>query len=140
MEQVVIEPSGEWSSPKGDEATGTNGVTSGAEDDDDDDKIIEVREPGVTPVKQEPVATKISLHQTPVQSREPSTTSSATRPSTNKRPAAQVIDLTGSDDEEDSPVRPAKRPALNTASRSFPAPEFRASLNGSYTNGQNFSL
>ncbi|BCR89068.1 SUMO ligase siz1 [Aspergillus chevalieri] len=135
VEQVVIEPDGTWSTPKSDDTTGANGVTHNPASDDDD--LIEVNEAGFTPVKQEPVATALSLQQTPIQSREPSSAPSAARPSTNKRPAAQVIDLTASDDEEDLPVRPAKRPALNAPSHSFPA---LPSLSSGYTNGQDFPL
>lgn len=135
VEQVVIEPDGTWTTPKSDDTTGANGVTHNPASDDDD--LIEVNEAGFTPIKQESVATTLSLQQTPIQSREPSSAPSAARPSTNKRPAAQVIDLTASDDEEDLPVRPAKRPALNAPSHSFPA---LPSLSNSYTNGQDLPL
>lgn len=120
--------------------TKTNGATPPTDDEDD---LIEIKEPGITPgltpVKQEPVAIDFPLHQTPLQSREPSSTSSAVRQSTNKRPASQVIDLTASDDDEE-PVRPAKRPALNTPNRAVASSGFRDTLNGGYTNGQNHSF
>lgn len=140
MEQVVIEPDGKWSTPKGDDVTGTNGATPPAEDEDD---LIEIKEPGIlsgfTPVKQEPVTTELSLQQTPLQLREPSSMTPGASQSTNKRSASQVIDLTGSDDDEE-PVRPAKRPALGTPSRPFTSSGFRSPLNDGYTNGQSYSF
>lgn len=49
---------------------------------------------------------------------------------------AQVIDLTGSDDEDDdSPVRPAKRPALNAFNRPLPGQEPRNLHNTGLSNG-----
>ncbi|EAW08597.1 Siz/PIAS RING finger protein [Aspergillus clavatus NRRL 1] len=130
-DQVIIEPDGRWSNPRGEELTGTAGVTPAT--DDDDDELIEIKEPGIARVKQESMpASGLTLQQTPAQSREPSATSSVARLSTNKRPASQVIDLTGSDDDaDDSPIRPVKRPALNASHRAFPRPEFRTGqING----------
>ncbi|GAB1206857.1 hypothetical protein APSETT445_005560 [Aspergillus pseudonomiae] len=98
VEQVVMEPDGRWSNPKVGDVSEAGGVTPESDDDD----LIEIKELGNTPVKQESLpAASLSLQQTPAQSREPSSTSSVTRLSTNKRPAAQVIDLTGSDDDND---------------------------------------
>ncbi|KAI9040882.1 MIZ zinc finger protein [Aspergillus affinis] len=150
VEQIVIEPDGTWSGPKDDENGAAGGVTPASyndyddeelkeeeEEDDDDDDLIEIKEPGVPIVKRESLPSRgLTLQRTPVQSREPSTASSIARLSTNKRPAAQVIDLTGSDDEEESPVRPTKRPALNVFSRSLPRPGFRGSYNGGTVNGK----
>ncbi|KAE8348184.1 PINIT domain-containing protein [Aspergillus coremiiformis] len=135
IEQVVIEPDGKWSNPKVDEASEAGGVTPESDDDD----LIEIKELGNTPVKQESLpATSLSLHRTPAQSREPSSTSSAARLSTNKRPAAQVIDLTGSDDDNDDdfPVRPSKRPVLNLLGRSLSRQEFHNSNNSGLVNGR----
>lgn len=98
--------------------------------------MIEIKEPGIPSVKRESLPGRnLTLQRTPVQSREPSTTSSIARPSTNKRPAAQVIDLTGSDDD-DSPVRPAKRPALDVFNRALTRPGFRSSYSGGTVNGK----
>ncbi|PLB34495.1 transport protein particle component-domain-containing protein [Aspergillus candidus] len=132
VEQVVIEPDGRWSAPKGDDATGADGFNPAS----DEDELIEVREPGVTPIKQEATsAQSYSLLCTPTQSREPSTASAAHQ-STNKRSVAQVIDLTASDDEDDdSPVRPAKRPALNTFDRFLPGQETRNLNSTGFSNG-----
>ncbi|KAL2830637.1 transport protein particle component-domain-containing protein [Aspergillus pseudoustus] len=112
VEQVIIEPDGTWSNPKEEvPASGPNSITPATDDDDD---LIEIREPGVTPVKQEPLSVPLDSfqpnQQTPARSREQS---SAWSTATNKRPAP-VIDLTASDDEDDgSPIRPPKRPAIN---------------------------
>ncbi|KAB8253953.1 PINIT domain-containing protein [Aspergillus pseudonomiae] len=135
VEQVVMEPDGRWSNPKVGDVSEAGGVTPESDDDD----LIEIKELGNTPVKQESLpAASLSLQQTPAQSREPSSTSSVTRLSTNKRPAAQVIDLTGSDDDNDdgSPVRPLKRPALSLLNRSLPRQEFQSSYNTALANGR----
>ena len=130
-----MEPDGRWSNPKVDDASEAGGVTPESDDDD----LIEIKELGKTPVKQESLpAASLSLQRTPAQSREPSSTSSVARLSTNKRPATQVIDLTGSDDDNDdgSPVRPPKRPALNLLNRSLPRQEFQSSYNTALANGK----
>ncbi|KAE8339349.1 hypothetical protein BDV24DRAFT_152894 [Aspergillus arachidicola] len=135
VEQVVVEPDGRWSNPRVVDASEAGGVTPESDDDD----LIEIKELGNTPVKQESLpAASLSLQRTPAQSREPSSTSSVARLSTNKRPAAQVIDLTGSDDDNDdgSPVRPPKRPALNLLNRSLPRQEFQSSYNTALANGK----
>ncbi|KAG2025908.1 hypothetical protein GB937_002050 [Aspergillus fischeri] len=139
VEQVIIEPDGKWSSPKEDEFKGAGGVTPATEDEDE---LIEIKEPGIVHVKQESLsASGLSLERTPAQSREPSATSSAARLSTNKRSAAQVIDLTGSDDDGDlSPVRPAKRLASNAPHRAYARPAFRNSFSSGLVNGGNFSF
>lgn len=123
MEQVVIEPDGAWSSPNDADGAKLGGVTPATDDDD----LIEITEPGISPVKQEPMPSSVMLERTPAQSqsqsqsRETSTPSSAVRMSSKKRPAAQVIDLTASDDEDDeSPVPPSKRPALSFGVRADP--------------------
>ncbi|KAI9368006.1 transport protein particle component-domain-containing protein [Aspergillus egyptiacus] len=106
VEQVIIEPDGRWSNPKEEVAVRPGNITPAT----DDDELIEIREPGVTPVKQESFPVLDSLQRTPSRSREQSSTFST---ATNKR-SAPLIDLTGSDDDEDdSPVRPPKRPAVN---------------------------
>ncbi|EAS37223.2 SUMO ligase SizA [Coccidioides immitis RS] len=109
-DQVTIEPNGNWSNPE-DKTIETQGPTPA---DDGDDDLVEIRDSRVLTLKQEPTPYSLPFQSsvTPTRSsREPSSVSSAPRPSTNKRPASQVIDLTGSDDEE--PPRPSKRPAYN---------------------------
>ncbi|KAL4737238.1 PINIT domain-containing protein [Aspergillus similis] len=122
VEQVIIEPDGQWSSPK-DEAVATGpGTFTPATDDDE---LVEIREPGVTPVKQENFSSLDLWRQTPATSREQSSTWSS-----NKRPAP-VIDLTGSDDDDDSPIRPPKRQAIHMH-RPFPRQDPRSSYTGGY--------
>ncbi|KAL4871963.1 hypothetical protein BDV12DRAFT_205454 [Aspergillus spectabilis] len=118
VEQVLIEPDGQWSNPKDEPALRPGRATPAS----DDDELIEIREPGVTPVKQEPLPVLELLQQTPARSREQSSTWST---ATNKRPAP-VIDLTGSDDD-DSPIRPPKRQAVTV-----PRPLHRQDSRSSY--------
>ncbi|KAL4989059.1 PINIT domain-containing protein [Aspergillus falconensis] len=122
VEQVIIEPDGRWSNPKDEaSATGPGTVTPAT----DDDELIEIREPGVTPVKQEHFPPLDLWRQTPAPSREQSSTWSS-----NKRPAP-VIDLTGSDDDDDSPIRPPKRQAVHMH-RPLPRQDSRSSYTGGY--------
>ncbi|CAK42174.1 uncharacterized protein An15g00050 [Aspergillus niger] len=133
VEQVIIEPDGRWSSPTQEDSAKVGGYTPAT---DDDDELIEIREPGVTPIKRESFPPpSFFVHQTPTQSREPSATSSAAYLSTNKRNAAQVIDLTGSDEEDDAPVRPVKRPAFNQMNRPSSQQDFCNPYSGGYANG-----
>jgi E3 SUMO-protein ligase PIAS1 len=104
IEQVTIEPNGEWAVP------GAKKETTPKQDasfvDDDDIIVSEVSKtagrstaaPSVVSVPTPHLATPTS-----VASRD---TSAAPR-SSNKRPAPEVIDLTLSDDDE--PPRPVKR-------------------------------
>ncbi|KKK25069.1 MIZ zinc finger protein [Aspergillus rambellii] len=122
VDQVIIEPDGQWSGPKEETPVGPSGATPAT---DEDDELIEIREPGITPVKQESLPASDALHQTPARSRE--TSSAWSHHTTNKRSAAQVIDLTLSDDnEDDSPVRPAKRPAIELLNRPVPRHDLEA--------------
>ena len=90
-----------------------NGIIS----DNVDDDLIEIKDTRLSSLKEEPKAVHRSLqHITPERSREQSTASSGLRQPSSKRPASQVIDLTGSDEEE-TPYRPPKRPSYNHPSR-----------------------
>jgi hypothetical protein len=51
-------------------------------------------------------------------SREPSSVSSA--PRSNKRQISQVIDLTGSDDEDEQPPQKIKRPSISSLTGADP--------------------
>ncbi|KAL1960006.1 hypothetical protein VTO42DRAFT_674 [Malbranchea cinnamomea] len=107
LEQVTIEPNGDWAKP------GDGGSSPTPKDDSD---LVEITD-GKPVVKQE--ATPVRFHMepssTPNTTREQSTMPSVNRPSsTNKRPASEVIDLTLSDEDE-APRPSPKRPA-------FPAP------------------
>lgn len=109
--------------------------------DDDDDDLIEISEPGMPIVKQEPGPTNIALERTPAQSqsREASTPSSAMRMSSKKRPIAQVIDLTESGDEdEESPAPPPKRLASSLPSRAFSRQEYHIPPASSPLNGGSY--
>ncbi|KAJ5719564.1 hypothetical protein N7493_007142 [Penicillium malachiteum] len=110
VDQVVVEPNGDWSQPDNSNAVKLGGSTPNTDDDD----LIEISEPPLGPVKQESITSNVLLERTPAQSRETSTPSSAVRMSSKKRPAP-VIDLTASDDEDDIdfPGPPLKRPALD---------------------------
>ena len=142
IDQVTVEPNGVWSRPTDSDAANPGGMTPTSDDDDD---LIEITEPGLPAVKQEPGnqdlgLPNIALERTPAQSksREASTPSSAIRQSSKKRPVSQIIDLTESGDEEnDSPGPPAKRLAPSLPSRPFSRQEYYAPpasspLNGAY--------
>ncbi|GBF66401.1 E3 SUMO-protein ligase [Trichophyton mentagrophytes] len=111
VDQVTIEQNGEWSNPNDvpEAAPDSNGVENG---DNDDLDLVEVDSCGVPTVKRELDSQTYINHTTPTPSREASSVASAPRPSTGKRAISQVIDLTGSDDEEEPP-RPAKRLAFH---------------------------
>lgn len=112
VEQVVVEPGGRWTKPTDPDTTNSNTTAIGGftPATDDHDELIEIGGFSPVPMKKEQPATNQILQRTPVHSwGTPGTSSPANRSSTNKRAASQVIDLTGSDDEDDSPVRPAKR-------------------------------
>ncbi|KAL5337104.1 PINIT domain-containing protein [Aspergillus crustosus] len=124
VEQVLVEPDGQWSNPKDDPAPRPGSVTPTTDDDD----LIEIKEPGITPIKQEPWPILDLLQQTPARSREQSSTWSTT---TNKR-SAPVIDLTGSDDDEDFLIRPPKKQVINVH-RPLPRQDSRSSYGVHYS-------
>ncbi|WEW61867.1 E3 SUMO-protein ligase pli1 [Emydomyces testavorans] len=136
-DQVIIEPNGDWSKPGNAKAEAQGPNPTG--DDNDDDELIEIQDSRVLSLKQEP-----TIYQMPSQtsitpnrsSRELSSVSSAPRSSTKKRPASQVIDLTGSDDEE--LPRPAKRTAFNNnpSLNGFRRQSYDYRANGNYSSTQ----
>ncbi|KAF7513287.1 hypothetical protein GJ744_009708 [Endocarpon pusillum] len=117
IEQVTIEPEGQWSKTAVPDTPGpSNGSASTAEDEDD---FLEIQDTHVSSMKQEsapvtatppnPFAT--SARTPPLSSREQSVVSSAHR--ATKRPASTVIDLTLSDDDDDeAPRSKMPRPSL----------------------------
>ncbi|KAJ5753835.1 uncharacterized protein N7511_007988 [Penicillium nucicola] len=136
IDQVTVEPDGAWSGPS-DSDTGNLGGMTPASDDDDD--LIEISEPGVPLVKQEPGSASIALERTPAQSREASTPSSIARLSSKKRPASMVIDLTESGDEDDEfPIPSPKRLAPTLPSRSFPRQDYHLPSASSPLNGSSY--
>jgi len=122
VEQVTIEPNGDWSVEKEDADKGKSNRAKGearaSYDDDFDDDLVEVADPpngfsnrgkldfsaGYAASPLHPI---FPINTPPLSSREASV-ASAQRPATaTKRAANSVIDLTLSD--EDEPPRPAKR-------------------------------
>jgi len=116
VEQVTIEPNGEWSNPADhNESRRTRGDSSNTEEEDDD--LVEIQDGRVLSLKQEPLPIHLALQRTPsLLPREASAISLGPRQSTNKRPASVVIDLTGSDDEG-TPPRSSKRLSCNPSNR-----------------------
>ncbi|OXV05952.1 hypothetical protein Egran_06280 [Elaphomyces granulatus] len=112
-DSVTIEPNGDWHTPGNGETPGTNGVTPNTDDDD----LIEIKKPDLSPLKPE-IPDDTPPQRTPA-SREPSAVSSSTRHSSSKRPAPQIIDLTGSGDEDEL-RRPEKRQAFDLSERILP--------------------
>lgn len=111
MEQVTVEPTGEWS--KLGEPGSDTGIRNSLHDTNIDEDLIEIKDTRLSSLKEEPSGARLSLQNiTPERSREQSMGSSGLRHSSSKRPASQVIDLTGSD-EEDTPQRPPKRQTYN---------------------------
>lgn len=136
IDQVTVEPDGAWSGPIDSDMVNLGGMTPASDDDDD---LIEISEPGVPSVKQEPGPPNIALQRTPAQSREASTPSSVARLSSKKRTASQVIDLTESGDEDDEfPIPSPKRLAPNLPSRSYPRQDYHVPSTSSPLNGSSY--
>lgn len=106
VEQVTIEPNGDWYSTKNGDRSRTDDVATSPDDD-----LIEIKKSDRPYLKHERPFEYKALQQTPL-SHETSGGSSANRRSSSKRPAPEVIDLTGSDDD-DTPSRPTKRQAFD---------------------------
>ncbi|KAJ5302048.1 hypothetical protein N7508_006911 [Penicillium antarcticum] len=137
IDQVTVEPDGAWSGPCDSDTVKLGGMTPASDDDEDD--LIEISEPGVPSVKQEPGPANFALQRTPAQSREASTPSSVARMSSKKRPASMVIDLTESGDEDDEfPVPSPKRLAPSLPSRSFPRQDYHLPSASSPLNGSSY--
>lgn len=154
LETVTIDPHGSWSIKASSEEAdaGCNDASGDAYDDDDDDDL-EISE--VTPIHggrrlETPkmptpnITTPVSIASSTAQGT-PIATSAAPRgiaSTSAKRPAAQVIDLTlSSDEDDDEPIqRPAKRQNTGTMSSTpGPTPPFgvapiNASSHGRYGN------
>jgi len=126
IEQVTIEPNGQWSVDQVDEDKGKSNQAKGepraAWDDDFDDDVVEVQDSPkahTNGLKQEYLTISpmgppgFSFNTPPLSSREASvarSNASTQRPAGNKRAASAVIDLTlDDDDDEEQPPRPAKR-------------------------------
>jgi E3 SUMO-protein ligase PIAS1 len=109
IDQVTIQPNGDWSTQK-EASPKRNGY--GAHDDSDDE-LVEIPDYRVRAIKSETAPTPTSLSTPPLPSRETSTA-----PRTSNKRKSEVVDLTLSDDEE--PVRPTKKVAYTTPNNSLP--------------------
>ena len=119
VEQVIIEPNGQWHRVSEGRTTPDTEKRNGPSDDDDDE-LVEIKDlPRVAAMKAAG-GSATSLRTPPTSSREQST-SSAVPPSTSaKRPIGQVVDLTLSSDDEDQPPRAPKRQAPQTSTLVVP--------------------
>ncbi len=122
IDQVLIEPTGEWSQTSDSDLTlKPNGSRASSDDED----LVEIKDmPRVAAVKSE--ATGSFMRTPPTSSREQSTSSAAPPSTGDKRPRGQIIDLTFSSDEDDEPPRAPKRQSTNASSAtlsSYPSSE-----------------
>ena len=108
MDQITIEPNGTWSQNAG--AVPSPRTSNGRTSSDGEEDLVEIRNlPRLTSVKTE-VSREAGLMRTPpISSREQSTSSAPLPPSSSKRSAGQVVDLTLSSDEDEDPPRGPKR-------------------------------
>lgn len=126
---MTIEPHGAWHHAKADGDSQNNNVPTGANDYDDD--FIEIGQLYTPKLKREDASDTFNLHAT-TPSTQDRTPSVPNPKSSQKRAAPQVIDLTGSDDEDETPPRPAKRQALGTGD--YPSSRsLQASLRNGFT-------
>ena len=109
VEQVTIEPDGKWSSKAGTQVSATTQEPRAS--NEDDDELVEIQDLASTKsiIKPEFSQDHSMLRNPPISSREPSTSSGVPQPSNNKRPAAPIVDLTLSSDEDEEPLRAPKR-------------------------------
>ena len=110
MDQVTIEPNGQWSQTS-DHAPSPTGSRNDHSYSDDQEDIIEIQgAPRLASVKSEATREPSLTRTPPIYSRDPDYSPAAPQASTssNKRSAAQVVDLTLSSDEEDEPPRATK--------------------------------
>lgn len=109
VDQVTIEPDGRWSQHSKAGSPSNKGASFGS----DDEELIEIKDTRTAAIKMvnTQMPSVVSSRTPPMSSREASASVASTHASTSgKRPAAQVIDLTLSDDDDDPPVsRPPKR-------------------------------
>lgn len=110
VDQVTIEPDGRWSDKVATSSpSGVKGVRNDQDDDEDDD-LLEIR------------SSRVNELRNGAPTRPPSATGSyasphiaetmPSKPTGQKRSQEQVIDLTGSDDESQTPLS-AKRPRMS---------------------------
>jgi len=116
VEAVTVEPNGTWHIQSQGENTGGRTSNPTPSDDGDDDDLVEISNGSGFQLPKLETLTPLSVRTPPFSSREESTAPSTSRPSTNgnKRPRGDVIDLTLSDDEDDS--RAPKLPRMSSVS------------------------
>lgn len=141
LDQVTVDPDGKWHITRDDDNTMPGGNPSPSTDDGDDD-LIEIQDSHVVTLKQEPSTTPMALQSTPsAQSRELPSIQSASRPTpSNKRPVSQVIDLTISDDEDEEPPRPAKRPHIQPSPSQYSKNRYSDFASGASMSNASFGL
>jgi E3 SUMO-protein ligase PIAS1 len=114
VEQVTMEPNGSWHQQNQAE-TPRRSYNNPTPDDDDD--LIEISDDRISNLKAD-ARPRLLGGTPPMSSREPSSVPSASR--SNKRPISQVIDLTGSDDEDEQPPQKIKRPSMSSLNSANP--------------------
>ena len=120
-DQVTIEPNGEWSQTSL-PSSGPKKNDGRASSSDGEDDLVEIRDhPQIANVKREATTEGNTLRTPPISSREQSITSSGLPPPTgSKRSSGAVVDLTLSSDEDEEPMRPAKRQLTHRPSNTLP--------------------
>lgn len=118
VEQVTIEPNGEWHRVKEvADSQQSKSDNKQSQDDDDDDDLIEITE-----------IDNSAFAAPPTQLSPEATDNLPSR----KRPREEVIDLTLSDDDDELPISRIKRPSLasptDMSRPTLPAPSFRFNL------------
>ncbi|CAF9943477.1 MAG: SUMO ligase siz1 [Alectoria fallacina] len=111
VDQVTIEPNGRWSQTTG--CSPSPRTSNGRNSNDGEEDLVEIRDlPRLASVKLEVSREPGFMRTPPISSREQSTSSAPLPPSSIKRSAGQVVDLTLSSDEDEDPPRGPKRQQL----------------------------
>ncbi|KAI9746427.1 MAG: SUMO ligase siz1 [Claussenomyces sp. TS43310] len=131
-EQVTVEPGGNWSQNAKPASTPNLNVRAtklGSSEEDDDD-LIEIKDIRVNALKKDSTPVTSMLSRTPpASSREPSISSASRNSISSKRPISAVIDLTGSDeDEDDEPI--SKLPKRLYGPKGYGTPQSAIYYNG----------
>lgn len=115
VDQVIVQPDGKWDVNAKKASTSNNTRSSGLSDDSDDD-LVEITKSGDSVRMGTPQVFKNPGTALAGRSREPSSSSTATKGATSgKRPISAVIDLTSSGDDDEEPTAPPpKRTNTNT--------------------------
>ena len=147
MEQVTIEPNGQWTPVlPGDNLNQNRGSGQRDSSEEEEEDLVEIADPPrLTSIKNEAAAfSPTSMTHTPPASSREQSIGSAHIANSSKRPISQVIDLVSSDDED--PVRAPKRQAIqrNQSGLSYNAPRTDTqspfAQSGSPSGGYNVSM